>query len=185
MTAITFAQALTKYRPDQARDAKGRFAPEGGRGYGDDYIDASGGRQSPRTTPASFWTRQSGPTPGLEEAIAVGGIHPKSTWKDWEALSPGMRREIVRSAGRDVESFASRLNEALMVDDGGKAFAEVMGELKAKKPNLMRVHAISQAFWGFKQPKPRSLAAAFRVIQRRSDKMVDGRRASASIGRRS
>ncbi len=52
-----------------------------------------------RATPKNFWSYQSStPTPSLEEAVNAGAIHPKTTQQQWEALSPGMRREIVRSA---------------------------------------------------------------------------------------
>jgi hypothetical protein len=60
--------------------------------------DVDRGTQSPRTTPRSFWTRQAPESPTLEQAIAVGGISPTTTWPEWESLSPGMRREIVRRA---------------------------------------------------------------------------------------
>jgi hypothetical protein len=45
MTALTFAQALRKYRPDQARDDKGRFVHEGGSSR------RSGGERRPKKQP--------------------------------------------------------------------------------------------------------------------------------------
>lgn len=48
-----------------------------------------------------YWTYQPGtPTPTLEQAIAAGAISPETTEADWHKLSPGMRREIVRSLGK-------------------------------------------------------------------------------------
>jgi hypothetical protein len=47
-----------------------------------------------RPTPQSFWSYQaSTPTPPA----------PPGFIGDWESLSPGMRREIVRTAARSVE----------------------------------------------------------------------------------
>lgn len=46
----------------------------------------------------SFWTYQAATaTPTLAEAIRLGAIAADTTDAQWEALSPGMRREIVRS----------------------------------------------------------------------------------------
>lgn len=45
-----------------------------------------------------FWSyKASGETPTLEAAIEIGAIPKDTTLQQWEALSPGMRREIVRS----------------------------------------------------------------------------------------
>lgn len=50
------------------------------------------------STPKSFWSYQSSTeTPSLEEAIKLGAISSNTTQKEWEQLSPGMRREICRS----------------------------------------------------------------------------------------
>jgi len=51
-------------------------------------------------TPASFWSYQAPPTPSYDEAKACGAISDKMTEKGWESLTPGMRREIVRSYQR-------------------------------------------------------------------------------------
>ena len=49
-------------------------------------------------TPKSFWSYQAGSeTPSLEEAVHIGAVASNTTTAQWEALSPGMRREIVRS----------------------------------------------------------------------------------------
>jgi hypothetical protein len=49
-------------------------------------------------TAKSFWTYQAAtPTPSLHEAINAGAIAPSTTPEQWDALTPGMRREIVRS----------------------------------------------------------------------------------------
>lgn len=49
-------------------------------------------------TPTSFWTYQPGrPTPTVAEAIAAGAVPAATTQEAWECLSPGFRREIVRS----------------------------------------------------------------------------------------
>jgi hypothetical protein len=52
-------------------------------------------------TPKSFWSYQtSEPTPSLEEAIALGAINAKTTQVEWDRLSPGFKREIVRGQKR-------------------------------------------------------------------------------------
>lgn len=49
-------------------------------------------------TPASFWSYQaSTPTPSYDDAKTSGAIGDKMTEAGWESLTPGMRREIVRS----------------------------------------------------------------------------------------
>lgn len=51
-----------------------------------------------------YWSYQPGSeTPSLEEAIRIGAIHPDTTTEKWQQLSPGMRREIVRSAKKANE----------------------------------------------------------------------------------
>jgi hypothetical protein len=51
--------------------------------------------------PRTFWTYQAAtPTPTLEQAIAAGAIAATTTPAQWAALTPGMRREIVRTAAR-------------------------------------------------------------------------------------
>ena len=46
-----------------------------------------------------YWTyRASEETPSLQAAIDAGAIRADTTDADWHKLSPGMRREIVRSA---------------------------------------------------------------------------------------
>lgn len=46
----------------------------------------------------SYWTYRSAfETPTLEEAKAAGAVPASSTEAEWIKLSPGMRREIVRS----------------------------------------------------------------------------------------
>ena len=52
------------------------------------------------TTPKSFWSYQaSTPTPSLEEAIQLKAINANTTQQEWDKLTPGMKREIVRSHG--------------------------------------------------------------------------------------
>lgn len=52
----------------------------------------------------SFWTYQAATeTPSLEQAIRAGAIAASTTQEQWEAMSPGMRREIVRSAKKEGE----------------------------------------------------------------------------------
>jgi hypothetical protein len=49
----------------------------------------------------AFWSYQAATeTPSLEHAIAANAISANTTQQQWEALSPGMRREIVRSAAK-------------------------------------------------------------------------------------
>lgn len=44
----------------------------------------------------SYWTYKAGsPTPGHAKAVACGAF--RGTEQQWESLTPGMRREIVRS----------------------------------------------------------------------------------------
>lgn len=46
----------------------------------------------------SYWSyRASEPTPCLADAIAAGAIAPETTETQWSQLSPGMRREILRT----------------------------------------------------------------------------------------
>jgi hypothetical protein len=53
--------------------------------------------------PETFWTYQSATsTPTLESAIAAGAIKADTAPEQWEALSPGMRREIVRTAQKRI-----------------------------------------------------------------------------------
>lgn len=50
-------------------------------------------------TPATLWTyRAAGPTPSLAEALNLGAIHSGTTQDGWDKLTPGMKREIVRTA---------------------------------------------------------------------------------------
>ena len=49
----------------------------------------------------AFWSyRAASETPSLEQAIAAGAIKSETTIEQWEAFSPGMRREIVRTANK-------------------------------------------------------------------------------------
>lgn len=51
----------------------------------------------------SYWTyRASEPTPTLAEAIAAGAISPDTTDTQWHQLSPGFRREIMRTTAKKV-----------------------------------------------------------------------------------
>lgn len=46
----------------------------------------------------SYWTyRASEATPTLQDAIAAGAIAANTTETQWHQLSPGMRREILRT----------------------------------------------------------------------------------------
>lgn len=45
-----------------------------------------------------YWTYKTGPIPTVEEALALQAIKIGTTEIEWSKLSPGMRREIVRSA---------------------------------------------------------------------------------------
>ena len=47
-----------------------------------------------------YWTYKTGPIPTVEEALALGAVALGTTEDEWCKLSPGMRREIVRSAKR-------------------------------------------------------------------------------------
>jgi hypothetical protein len=52
-------------------------------------------------TPKSFWSYQaSTETPSLEKAIEIGAISARTTPQEWDRMSPGMKREIVRSHER-------------------------------------------------------------------------------------
>lgn len=54
-----------------------------------------------RPTPKSFWDYQAATeTPTLQDAVLRGAISSKTTESQWAKLSPGMRREIVRSRKR-------------------------------------------------------------------------------------
>lgn len=53
----------------------------------------------------SYWSyKASSPTPSVDDAIWAGAIPLNTTEKDWYKLSPGMRREIVRSAKNNLKS---------------------------------------------------------------------------------
>lgn len=62
-------------------------------------------------TPASFWTYKAPPTPGHAEAVAMGAF--KGTGDQWESLTPGMRREIVRHARRRIDSIVATIDAQL------------------------------------------------------------------------
>lgn len=45
-----------------------------------------------------YWTyKAASETPSLADAVWVGAVKPETTLEEWYKLSPGMRREIVRS----------------------------------------------------------------------------------------
>lgn len=83
-----------------AKGGKTRTGNHGGDGYyegtrpiGGRIARAKGGKAE------SYWTYQpSEETPSLDEALKHKAIHPDTTEQDWGKMSPGMRREIVRSA---------------------------------------------------------------------------------------
>ena len=75
-----------------AVDAEQERAPDGKFG--------SGGGKSAKKKPAakSHWMYQaSEETPSLKAAVEKGAIHKDTTEEQWNQMSPGMRREIVRS----------------------------------------------------------------------------------------
>lgn len=46
-----------------------------------------------------YWTyKAASPTPTYQEALDAGAISPNMTESGWQSLTPGMRREIVRTA---------------------------------------------------------------------------------------
>lgn len=53
----------------------------------------------PAATPASFWSYHAATaTPSYDDAIACGAISAdRMTEESWQSLTPGMRREIVRT----------------------------------------------------------------------------------------
>ena len=55
------------------------------------HIDRNG------KTPKSFWSYQAPDPQSYDEALACGAITERMTEQGWESLTPGMRREIVRS----------------------------------------------------------------------------------------
>jgi hypothetical protein len=61
------------------------------------FTSGSGGS---KPTPKSFWSYQaSSPTPEHGSAVAAGRF--RGSKADWEGLSPGMRREIMRTSSKD------------------------------------------------------------------------------------
>ena len=63
----------------------------------------AGGQTMQSAAQKAFWSYQAATeTPTLETAIAANAIRADTTQQQWEALSPGMRREIVRSAKRAI-----------------------------------------------------------------------------------
>jgi hypothetical protein len=64
--------------------------------------------RSEDATPKSFWSYQaSSETPSLEEAIRIGAISPKTTQVEWDRLSPGFKREIVRSKNKNKDGVGT------------------------------------------------------------------------------
>jgi hypothetical protein len=64
---------------------------------------ASGGKAE------SYWSyKPSEETPSLEHALSKGAIHPDTTEKEWGQMSPGMRREVVRSAKPKTKAAGGR-----------------------------------------------------------------------------
>ena len=63
--------------------------PTGGR-----LARATGGKTE------DYWTYKAPSPPSLEEAIKAKAIHPQTTEEQWMRLSPGFKREIVRSMQR-------------------------------------------------------------------------------------
>lgn len=50
----------------------------------------------------SFWMYEaSEETPSLEKAISLKAIAPNTTQKEWDMLTPGMKRAIVKEFKKD------------------------------------------------------------------------------------
>lgn len=89
---------------DELMKAKGIGKKSGGGTYyggtrptGGRMPKAAGGKSDAD----DYWTyKAASKTPELAEAIEAKAIHPKTTDAEWQKLSPGMRREILRSAQR-------------------------------------------------------------------------------------
>jgi len=96
---------------DELMKAKGIGKKRGGGTYfggtrptGGRMPKADGGKSD-----EDYWTyKAASKTPELEEAIKAKAIHPKTTEDDWAKLSPGMRREILRSAQRKGRKAGGR-----------------------------------------------------------------------------
>ena len=98
-------------------------------------------------TPKSFWSYQSSePTPNLESAIRAGAIAKNTTQQQWEQLSPGMRREIMRSAGK----AAGKAKDTLAMDPLQKGSSQ---ETISHNISEMRHHG---------HPENQAIAAAMR-----------------------
>jgi len=98
-----------------AFDAKGFPGPN-------ERINRSG------VTPKSFWSyKASSETPSLEEAIKIGAISSNTTQEQWQQLSPGMRREIVRSKKITNDSAVNVKRESIGDDGSYSALIVVYG----------------------------------------------------------
>ena len=88
-----------------------------------DKTSPPGGSQMPRDkratggkSDARYWTEGGtkstdptvGATPSLKDAIAAKAVHPKTSEDDWMNMSPGMKREIVRSMQRKARKNGGR-----------------------------------------------------------------------------
>lgn len=84
----------------------GGTRPTGGR-----MPKADGGKSDSR-----YWTEGGtrstdptvGATPSLKDAIAAKAVHPKTSEDDWAQMSPGMKREILRSMQRKGRKSGGR-----------------------------------------------------------------------------
>ena len=62
----------------------------------------------------AYWSHKAAtPTPSYEEAVSLGCF--KSTEAGWYSLTPGMRREIIRSARKQKAAAESEANNALIL----------------------------------------------------------------------
>lgn len=102
-------------------------------------------------TPKTFWEyHRANPgleTPSLQEAIRLGAIRADTTQEQWEQMSPGMRREIVRSAKKKsgAQDALFRYNG---VNSHGNRISGVTNapSLEAAREELERYYETVQVF---------------------------------------
>lgn len=63
--------------------------------------------------PKSFWSyRAATETPSLEQAISSGAISKNTTQEEWDKLTPGMKREILRGGKGAKDQVVEKLSHA-------------------------------------------------------------------------
>lgn len=112
---------------------EGGTRPTGGR-----IAKAKGGESE------DYWSyKPSTETPSLEAALRAKAIHPDTSEEDWTKLSPGMRREIVKSMSRKKRASGGRAkgktNINIIISPGAKDGAQAALLPPSARPPAMAV----------------------------------------------